>query len=71
MTETVDAKCEEIEELIALLEWKRDALNDPQKAEKLLPGTEVYTRIVGYYRPLKNWNPGKAQEYVDRREFTK
>lgn len=28
--------------------------------------TEVYSRITGYYRPVKNWNDGKAQEYKDR-----
>lgn len=28
--------------------------------------TEVYTRIVGYYRPVKNWNHGKKSEYSDR-----
>ena len=28
--------------------------------------TEVYSRITGYYRPVKNWNVGKAQEYKDR-----
>ena len=28
--------------------------------------TEVYSRITGYYRPVKNWNVGKAQEYADR-----
>ncbi len=31
--------------------------------------TEVYSRITGYYRPLKNWNEGKAQEYADRMEY--
>jgi hypothetical protein len=31
--------------------------------------TEVYTRIVGYYRSLKNWNPGKRSEYVLRKVF--
>ena len=25
--------------------------------------TEVYSRITGYYRPVKNWNDGKAEEY--------
>lgn len=30
---------------------------------------EVYTRIVGYYRPVKNWNPGKRDEYAQRRVF--
>jgi ribonucleoside-triphosphate reductase len=31
--------------------------------------TEVYTRIVGYYRSLKNWNRGKKEEYFDRKLF--
>jgi len=31
--------------------------------------TEVYTRIVGYYRPVKNWNKGKSEEYDQRRTF--
>ena len=30
---------------------------------------EVYSRIVGYYRPVAQWNPGKAEEYKDRREY--
>jgi hypothetical protein len=32
--------------------------------------TEVYTRIVGYYRSLKNWNKGKRQEYNHRLSFS-
>jgi ribonucleoside-triphosphate reductase len=31
--------------------------------------TEVYSRIVGYYRPVQNWNLGKKSEYHDRRSF--
>ncbi len=31
--------------------------------------TEVYSRITGYYRPIKNWNYGKAQEYKDRKTY--
>ncbi|BBD06736.1 anaerobic ribonucleoside triphosphate reductase [Desulfovibrio ferrophilus] len=27
---------------------------------------EVYTRIVGYYRPVSRWNEGKKAEYDDR-----
>lgn len=30
---------------------------------------EVYSRITGYYRPVKNWNDGKAQEYKDRTSY--
>lgn len=31
--------------------------------------TEVYSRITGYYRPIQNWNDGKAQEFKDRVEY--
>jgi len=31
--------------------------------------TEVYSRITGYYRPIKNWNDGKAQEFAQRRTY--
>ena len=31
--------------------------------------TEVYTRIVGYYRSLRNWNRGKREEYSHRLLF--
>ncbi|WP_319764984.1 ribonucleoside triphosphate reductase [Maridesulfovibrio sp.] len=31
--------------------------------------SEVYTRIVGYYRPVKQWNAGKKAEYKDRLEY--
>jgi ribonucleoside-triphosphate reductase len=31
--------------------------------------TEVYSRITGYYRPVQNWNEGKAQEYKNRKEY--
>lgn len=31
--------------------------------------TEVWSRITGYYRPVSNWNKGKAQEWKERREY--
>ncbi|MBQ9429902.1 MAG: ribonucleoside triphosphate reductase, partial [Clostridia bacterium] len=31
--------------------------------------TEVYSRITGYYRPVQNWNDGKAQEFKERKEY--
>ncbi len=30
---------------------------------------EVYSRIVGYIRPVQQWNVGKTEEYKDRKEF--
>jgi anaerobic ribonucleoside-triphosphate reductase len=38
------------------------SLNNYQK-------TEVYSRIVGYLRPVSQWNEGKQQEFKDRKEF--
>ncbi|MBD3345741.1 MAG: ribonucleoside triphosphate reductase [Chitinivibrionales bacterium] len=31
--------------------------------------TEVYSRIVGYYRPVQNWNLGKKSEYKNRKTY--
>lgn len=31
--------------------------------------TEVYSRVVGYLRPVKQWNDGKQAEYRRRRPF--
>ncbi|MGM9813478.1 MAG: ribonucleoside triphosphate reductase [Candidatus Enteromonas sp.] len=30
---------------------------------------EVYSRITGYYRPVKNWNAGKVQEFKQRKTY--
>lgn len=32
--------------------------------------TEVYSRIVGYYRSVRNWNAGKREEYRERVAFS-
>ena len=30
---------------------------------------EVYSRVVGYIRPVQQWNKGKQKEFADRKEF--
>jgi ribonucleoside-triphosphate reductase len=30
---------------------------------------EVYSRIVGYIRPINQWNDGKQEEFIDRSPF--
>ena len=30
---------------------------------------EVYSRVVGYIRPVSNWNEGKEAEFKDRTTF--
>ena len=44
---------------------KGEAFNCPTCNET----AEVYARIVGYYRPVQNWNKGKKAEYEERIEF--
>src|SRR5574344_132511 len=31
--------------------------------------TEVYSRITGYYRPVRNWNDGKSKEFTMRKNY--
>jgi len=33
--------------------------------------TEVYSRVVGYLRPVEQWNQGKQEEFKQRRVFDK
>lgn len=46
--------------------------NECLEKSKLLKNfreTEVYSRVVGYIRPVKQYNIGKKQEYQDRKEY--
>ncbi len=60
-TETTTQRLREIDERIGVLRQQYDDVEGTP--------TEVYSRIVGYYRSLKNWNRGKRQEYGDRVAF--
>jgi ribonucleoside-triphosphate reductase len=42
-----------------------------RKEAENITGTqaEVYSRIVGYYRSVRNWNKGKREEYGERKLF--
>jgi hypothetical protein len=37
--------------------------------EKTKVPCEVYSRIVGYLRPVQNWNKGKKQEFAARTTY--
>jgi len=39
------------------------------KCEKCGADTEVYSRIVGYIRPIQQWNHGKRAEFDDRKTY--
>lgn len=48
-----------------MAELKKESENLESKRQPC----EVYSRIVGYLRPVQNWNEGKKAEYDDRKEF--
>ena len=52
---------QELEKRLANLKDELDHVEGTQ--------TEVYSRIVGYYRSVRNWNAGKREEYGQRRAF--
>jgi hypothetical protein len=57
LPETVESIDREIAELQARL--------------PLVEGTpcQVFDRVTGYYQPVQNWNPGKMQEFKERKRF--
>lgn len=38
--------------------------------EALRQRCEVWTRVMGYHRPVAAFNPGKQSEHRERRHFT-
>lgn len=43
-------------------------MNEHDLEENRTP-CEVYSRVVGYIRPVNQWNEGKQAEYQDRVTF--
>jgi anaerobic ribonucleoside-triphosphate reductase len=39
---------------------------DVSKEKIIAVKAEVYSRVVGYYRPVANWNDGKREEFNER-----
>jgi len=62
MEETQVGRIEEIDLEIAELRRELESVEGTE--------TEVYSRIVGYYRSLRNWNRGKREEFGERRTFS-
>ena len=58
----MEARIREIDSKIASLKEEMDNIEGQN--------TEVYSRIVGYYRSVKNWNLGKKGEYEERVPFS-
>lgn len=56
-----EAKLKELDAQIAQVRAELENVRGTQ--------TEVYARIVGYYRAVRNWNRGKADEFKKRKMF--
>ena len=37
--------------------------------KKIKIPVECYSRVVGYFRPVGQWNKGKQEEFKDRQEY--
>ena len=48
---------------------KCDSCYEKDKELRNYQPCEVYSRVVGYLRPISQWNPGKLSEFKDRTEF--
>lgn len=48
------------------MENKDKKLEKDEKSDICGLPCEVYSRIVGYYRPVQSWNNGKVEEFKDR-----
>ncbi len=43
----------------------------PEDLEKKRTRCEVYSRVVGYLRPVNQWNEGKQEEFYARKTYAK
>lgn len=49
--------------------WIWSGMENEQGKEKVQVPCEVYSRIVGYLRPVDNWGEAKQHEFAERRVY--
>lgn len=54
---------------MAIDEQTAAELSNEETHQEIKVCCEVYSRIVGYLRPIQNWNDGKRREFEDRKTF--
>lgn len=49
----------------------RSKISELKAGKEAVKGTpcEVYSRVVGYLRPVQNWNKGKKEEFSLRKNM--
>ena len=43
--------------------------DEQEKCPKCSRQTEIYSRVVGYFRPVRDWNLGKQEEFKERKVY--
>ncbi len=56
---------------MASKEELRQQINELKAEQQNCHGSkcEVFSRVVGYMRPVQNWNNGKKEEFAMRKTF--
>ncbi len=50
------------------MEKEKNTLDNENGSKKVRAiRAEVYSRVVGYYRPVQDWNEGKKEEFKERK----
>ena len=53
-----------------MIEKEEDEYFINKDGEKVMrQKTEIYSRVVGYIRPIQAWNVAKQEEFKDRKMF--
>ncbi len=55
--------------IYSFIEAKTNELNGNVPVNKKRTRCEVYSRVVGYMRPVSQWNTGKQIEFRDRKYY--
>ena len=73
MVRKMNAKVTELMETIGIsrqvaVEIVALSVNEAREEKRRIP-TEQYSRVVGYLRPVSQWNIGKREEFRERKTY--
>lgn len=73
MVRKMNAKVTELMETIGIsrqvaVEIVALSVNEAREEKRRIP-TEQYSRVVGYLRPVSQWNIGKQEEFRERKTY--
>ena len=73
MVRKMNAKVTELMEALGIsrqvaVEIVALSVNEAREEKRRIP-TEQYSRVVGYLRPVSQWNIGKQEEFRERKTY--